>query len=74
MTVFDMVIWGGAGLTVVGLGLIVWCILSAAGAKRAGLTDEALRQRMQKVVAVNMAALALSFLGLIAVTAGVILR
>lgn len=74
MTIHDILIWGGAALTVLGLGGIVWCIVTVAGAKRAQLDDAAMRATMQRVVAVNMGALAASMLGLMAVVLGIMLR
>lgn len=71
--VWNLLIWGGAALTALGLAGIVWCIVTVAGAKRAGLDDAAMRARMQRVVAVNMGALAASMLGLMAVVLGVML-
>ncbi|GLS80346.1 hypothetical protein [Paracoccus marinus] len=77
MTAFDLLIWGGALLTALGLCAIVWCIVRVLGARRAraeGRLDEAgLRARMQRVVVINMAALASSMLGLMAVVVGVML-
>ena len=77
MTVWDLLIWGGALLTALGLCAIVWCIVRVLGARRAraeGRLDEAgLRARMQRVVVINMAALASSMLGLMAVVVGVML-
>jgi hypothetical protein len=69
----EMIVWTGAALTLVGLGMLVWCIVSVAKAKRAGLTDEALKARLQKIVTLNMGALAVSGLGLTAVIVGIIL-
>ncbi|MBV0890384.1 hypothetical protein KTN05_00775 [Paracoccus sp. Z118] len=73
MTVFDLLIWGGALLTLAGLLGIVWCIVTVGRAKRAKLEDGAMRARMQKVVAVNMGALGASMIGLMAVVLGVML-
>ncbi|WP_112874770.1 hypothetical protein [Paracoccus endophyticus] len=73
MTAFDLLIWGGAALTAAGLIGIVWCIAAVVGARRAGVDDAAMRARMQRVVAVNMAALAASMLGLMAVVLGIML-
>ena len=77
MTAFDLLIWGGALLTALGLCAIVWCVVRVLGARRAraeGRLDEAgLRARMQRVVVINMAALASSMLGLMAVVVGVML-
>lgn len=73
MTIFDAIIWGGAALTLAGLAGILWCMVTVWRAKRAGLNDDALRERMRIVVAVNMGSLAASMLGLMAVVLGVIL-
>lgn len=74
MTIYDMLIWGGAVLTVLGLAGILWCILAVTRARRARLEDAAMRATMQRVVAVNMGALAASVLGLMAVIMGIMLR
>jgi hypothetical protein len=68
-----MVVWSGTALTVVGILGLVWCIKIVLGIKRANLPDDEARMRMQRVVALNMGALAVSFLGLIVVLVGVIL-
>ena len=73
MTVWDLLIWGGAVLTAMGLGGIGWCIVAVARAKRSGLEEGAMRATMQRVVAVNMGALAASMLGLMAVVLGIML-
>ena len=73
MTVFDLLIWGGAALAAAGLGAIGWCIVTVARARRAALPEPALRAIMQRVVAVNMGALAGSMLGLMAVVLGIML-
>ena len=63
----------GSGLTVVGLGLLGYCIYAAVSAKRAGLEDAEMRARLQRIVAINMGALLLSVLGLMCVVLGVFL-
>lgn len=73
MTIFDGLIWGGAILTLFGLAALVWCIVKVARARKAGLDDAALRIVMQRVVAVNMAALAASTIGLMLVVVGIFL-
>ncbi|MDO5705047.1 MAG: hypothetical protein Q4G49_08250 [Paracoccus sp. (in: a-proteobacteria)] len=73
MTVFDGLIWGGTALTVAGLAGLVWCILTAMRLRRGGAGDDAIRAGMQRVVAVNMAALAASTIGLMLVVAGIML-
>jgi hypothetical protein len=69
----EILVWIGAGLTLLGLAGLIWCILLAARARRAGLSDNALRARLQKVVALNLGSLALSALGLMAVIVGIFL-
>lgn len=66
-------IWAGAALTVVGLVGLVYCMLRAARAKRAGLDDAAMRAELQRVVTINLAAVGVSALGLAAVVGGIIL-
>lgn len=67
------VIWSGAALTVLGILGILYCVWLVLGIKRAKLPDAEARTAMQRVVAVNMAALFVSFLGLMVVLVGVIL-
>lgn len=64
-------IWGGSVLTVLGLGGILWCIRLVVRARREGLEESALRARLQRIVAMNLGALGLSVLGLMAVIAGI---
>lgn len=73
MTVFNILIWCGAALTLAGLSGILWCIWTVQKARRSGLDEAAFRVRMQRVVAVNMAALVASVLGLMAVVIGIML-
>lgn len=66
-------IWAGAAMTLVGLAGLIYCILRAARAKRAGLDDAAMRAELQRVVTINLAAVGVSALGLAAVVAGIML-
>ena len=68
-----IVVWSGAALTLVGVFGLLWCVWIVLGIKRANLPDAEARARMQKVVALNLGALAVSFLGLMAVLVGIIL-
>ncbi len=68
-----MVIWAGAAVTLIGVATLVWCVLMAMRARREGLTGAAMQARLQRVVAWNMAALAISGIGLMLVVVGVIL-
>lgn len=69
----EWMIWIGTAITVVGLGGLVWCIIAAVSARRAGLPDDALRARLKTVLTWNLASLALSAIGLMAVVLGIIL-
>ncbi|AGT09210.1 hypothetical protein [Paracoccus aminophilus] len=73
MTIWQVLIWGGTVLTVVGLVALVWCILTVLRARRGKADDETLRRTMRRVMVVNMAALAASILGLMTVVLGIML-
>ncbi|HLQ18891.1 MAG TPA: hypothetical protein VK146_07910 [Tabrizicola sp.] len=66
-------IWIGAALTLTGLAGLAYCILRATRAKQSGLDDTAMRAELQKVVAINLAAVGVSALGLAAVVTGILL-
>ena len=66
-------IWIGAIVTLLGLAGLIWCIFTVQKARRAGLDDDAMKARLQKVVAVNMGALFLSAIGLMMVVVGILL-
>lgn len=73
MDIFDILIWLGAALALVGVAALLWCVMTVARARRAGLDDAALRDRMRRVLAVNMGALGLSMIGLLLVVTGIFL-
>ena len=68
-----IMIWIGTGLTLLGVLGLGLCVVLALRAKRSGLDDAALKSALQKVVALNLGALLLSGLGLMAVIVGIIL-
>ncbi len=69
----NYVIWGGAALSLIGLVGIIYSIWAVSKAKRAGLDDEQLRQRITRILPINLGALLVSVIGLMAVIIGVIL-
>ena len=69
----DWVIWLGAMVTLAGLAGLIWCIVTVTCARRAGLSEAALKARLQKVVALNLGALFLSVIGLMMVVVGILL-
>lgn len=68
---FDMIVWGGAALSLAGLVGLVWCILRVMKARRSGLSDDELRAAVQAVLPWNLASLFLSVIGLMLVILGV---
>lgn len=63
----------GTALTVTGLIGLIACILMVMRARKKEPDEEALKARLQKVVAVNLGALALSGIGLMLVITGIFL-
>lgn len=68
-----ILIWTGAGLTMLGVAGLIWCIVLAMRARSSGLPDDQIKARLQRVIALNLGALLLSGLGLMAVVVGIIL-
>ncbi|MEM6578045.1 MAG: hypothetical protein AAF678_06100 [Pseudomonadota bacterium] len=68
-----ILIWLGAGVTLCGVALLVWCIVKLVGVRRAGHDEATLRAAMQRLVPLNTGALFLSVLGLMLVVLGIIL-
>ncbi|WP_342071676.1 hypothetical protein [Yoonia algicola] len=69
----EIVVWIGAALSVVGLCGIIYSIVAVTRAKRANLPDDELRARISKVLPINLLALLISVIGLMAVVIGVML-
>ncbi|PTE19912.1 hypothetical protein C5F48_20380 [Cereibacter changlensis JA139] len=69
----DWLIWIGAAISLAGVAGLVWCIVLAMQARKAGLEEEAMHARLQRVVTLNMAALGISALGLMCVVVGILL-
>ncbi|UWQ21142.1 hypothetical protein [Jannaschia sp. W003] len=69
----ELIVWGGALLTLLGLAGLVYCMAVAARARREGAAGPDMERRLRRLVAVNLTALALSTLGLMAVIVGLAL-
>ena len=67
----DFLIILGTVVTLIGLGVLIWCIIMVASARRNIKDDVQMRERLQKMAAINMLALFLSFIGLMIVVIGV---
>ena len=72
-SIFDILIWGGALVSLAGLMGLLWCIVFVAGAKRAQLEDDALKDKLRKALPINLASLFLSVIGLMLVMVGIFL-
>lgn len=70
----DILIWIGAAISALGLAGILWCMGAVFRAKKAGLDDAALRDRLARVVPVNLGALFVSVIGLMLIVVGIMLR
>jgi hypothetical protein len=68
-----MLIWPGAGLTLLGLVGLAWAVAQVARARRARLDDAGLRAVLRRAVAINLGALGISALGLMMVVLGIML-
>lgn len=69
----ESLIWIGAGMALLGVAGLIWCIRLALRARRAGLEQTAMRAQLQRVVVLNMGALGVSALGLMLVVLGIML-
>ncbi|MET4102110.1 hypothetical protein ABIE58_001538 [Roseovarius sp. MBR-78] len=69
----EMLVWGGAAVSLAGLAGLVWCILKVWRLRRAGLSDADMRSAVQAVLPVNLGALFLSVTGLMMVVVGIML-
>ena len=67
----EIVVWVGAVLSVIGLAGIAYSIIAVTKAKRANLPDEELRARVSSMLPINLGALFVSMIGLMAVVIGV---
>ncbi len=72
-SVFDIVIWTGAALSLLGLVGLIWCIVTVSRAKRRDLPDEEMRDVLKRVLPLNLGALFLSVIGLMMVIVGIFL-
>ena len=73
-TIFDVLIWGGAALSLLGLAGLGWCIIKVWRARRAKLEDAQMRAVMARVLPMNLGALFVSVIGLMLVIVGIFLK
>ena len=63
----------GTVITLLGLAGLGYCIVSVMRARKSGLDDDAMKARLQTIVAWNLGALAVSAIGLMCVVLGIFL-
>lgn len=73
-SLFHYLIWGGVGLSLIGLVGLLVSIARVSKAKRAKLEDSEMREVLQKALPLNLGALFLSVIGLMLVILGIFLR
>ncbi len=73
MNIFEIIIWAGTAVSLLGLLGLIYCIVRVSRAKRAGMSDEEMRAELKKVVPLNLGALFLSVIGLMMVIIGIFL-
>lgn len=69
----EWLVWVGVALTLAGVALLIYCVLSALKTRKDGISEEEQRAMLQRLVPLNMLALMTSAMGLGAVTVGIIL-
>ncbi len=69
----EWLIWSGTALSLGGIVGLFRCIQLAMRARRAGLEEAAMRNRLQQIVRLNLGALAVSVIGLMMVILGIFL-
>jgi hypothetical protein len=69
----QILIWSGAVITLLGVAGLIYVGVKVAAVRRETQDDEALRNRIQKLLPVNLAAVFISAIGLMMVVIGITL-
>ena len=69
----EWLIWPGAFVALCGVIWLIYCIRAAFKARSAELEPAEMEKRLQRLVAMNMGALAISSMGLMMVVVGLLL-
>ncbi len=69
----EALVWIGAALAFLGLLGVIWSVVLVIRARRAGLDDAGLRERLGRALPINVGAFMLSMLGLVLVVVGITL-
>ena len=73
VTLSQILIWTGAGVSLIGLAGLIWCIVKVGRARRAQLDDASMRKVLSRALPLNLGALFLSVIGLMLVIVGIVL-
>ncbi len=71
-TIWAVLIWGGAAVTLLGVAGLAWCVRLSLKAK--GAEPAQAKAIMQKVVVYNLGSMAVAVFGLLSMVTGLILR
>ncbi|WP_208353784.1 hypothetical protein [Pseudaestuariivita rosea] len=69
----EWLVWIGAAVTLAGLAGVIFSIFKISAAKRNAADDDDLREKLKKIIPLNLGALFLSMIGLMVVVVGVFL-
>lgn len=69
----EWLVWLGAAITLAGVAGLIASVVRVRAARRGAADDAALRALLQRVIPLNLGALLLSALGLMAVVTGLVL-
>lgn len=69
----EILVWIGAAFTLIGMAGVMYSMIMVALAKRQGLSEDALRDRIRKMIPVNLGTLFIAMIGLMMVVVGVVL-
>lgn len=69
----EVLVWIGAALTVIGMAGVLYSMITVARAKRQNLSDDEMRNRIRKVIPINLGTLFVAMIGLMMVVVGVML-
>ncbi len=73
MTIFDILIYVGVAIAVLGLLGLVWCINLARRVKNGQVPEDQLQSALIKISAVNMASMGGAFIGLAILLVGLMM-
>ncbi|MGB0412599.1 MAG: hypothetical protein ACPGFA_13500 [Pikeienuella sp.] len=73
MTIFDILIYVGVAIAVLGLLGLVWCINLARRVKNGQVPEDQLQAALIKISAVNMASMGGAFIGLAILLVGLMM-